>query len=80
VELSGASGSAKSEIMLNVAVQYTLPTELGGEGKSAVFFDLGKHIAACLSIMLMQSNATHTASLHDLLALAVDAQTAGSVC
>jgi hypothetical protein len=34
--------------MLNVAVQYTLPTELGGEGKSAVFFDLGEHMAALI--------------------------------
>jgi RecA/RadA recombinase len=45
VEVRGASGVGKSEILLNVAVQHALRKDLGGEGRIAVYFDLGKNRA-----------------------------------
>ncbi|CAM9498328.1 unnamed protein product [Choristocarpus tenellus] len=39
VEIYGASGCAKSEVLINVVVRYIMPNQLGGEEKIAVFFD-----------------------------------------
>ena len=41
VELYGPSGSGKSEILINVVARCVLPAWLGGEERTAVFFDNG---------------------------------------
>ena len=43
VELYGPSGSAKSELLLNMAMFYALPTDLTGRGHFAIYIDLGEY-------------------------------------
>lgn len=42
MEVYGASGSGKSEVLINVVAQYILPAWLGGEEQTAVYFDNGE--------------------------------------
>lgn len=42
VELYGPSGSGKSEVLINVVARCILPAWLGGEERTAVFFDNGE--------------------------------------
>lgn len=42
MEIYGASGSGKSEVLINVVAQYILPAWLGGEEQTAVYFDNGE--------------------------------------
>lgn len=42
VELYGPSGCGKSEVLINVVVQCILPAWLGGEERTAFFFDNGE--------------------------------------
>lgn len=42
VELYGPSGSGKSEVLINVVARCVLPAWLGGEERTAVFFDNGE--------------------------------------
>lgn len=42
VEIYGPSGSGKSEVLINVVARCVLPAWLGGEERTAVFFDNGE--------------------------------------
>lgn len=44
VELYGPSGSGKSEVLINVVARCILPAWLGGDERTAVFFDNGERL------------------------------------
>lgn len=51
VEIYGPSGSGKSEVLINVVVRCVLPAWLGGEERTAVFFDNGERAAQTVRLI-----------------------------